>query len=160
MAEEAPATEEPTGGRVVVGVDDSPGALHALRWALEDAARRGAVLEVVHAWNPPAFGPVDLGPIPVPEDDEREAAGRAVLERVVERALEEPGPRPPELRRVLVDDDSAPALLDRSEGADLLVLGRRGRGGFAGLLLGSVSHQCIHHAACPVVVVPPPRRPA
>lgn len=161
MAEIPGAGEEgavPVGGRVVVGVDDSPGALHALRWALGDAARRGATLEVVHAWEPPlAFGPVDLGPIPVPDDGEREAAARAVLEAVVAKALEEPGPRPPELDRVLVADASAPALLERSRGADLLVLGRRGRGGFTGLLLGSVSHQCITHATCPVVVVPRPR---
>jgi nucleotide-binding universal stress UspA family protein len=149
----------PVGGRVVVGVDDSPGALHALRWALEEAARRGATLEVVHAWEPPlAFGPVDLGPIPVPDDGERQAAARAVLEGVVARALEVPGPRPPELDRVLVADGPASAVLDRSRDADLLVLGRRGRGGFAGLLLGSVSHQCITHARCPVVVVPPPGR--
>ena len=58
-----------------------------------------------------------------------------------------------EIRQSTVDDDPAPALLAAAQGAELLIVGSRGQGGFAGLLLGSVSQQCVHHASCPVVVV-------
>jgi nucleotide-binding universal stress UspA family protein len=148
-------------GKVVVGVDASPGSLRALEWALEEARLRRASLCVVHAWmlpliealpEPWVVGSPSLGP----SDDEVrshvEAAARDVLSASVDRARS----AAPELEIVaeLVEGRAPVALLDAAGDADLLVVGSRGRGGFAGLLLGSVSGQCVHHAQCPVVVVP------
>ena len=141
-------------GRVVVGIDGSEGARAALSWAADEARRRGAVLHVVHAYSYPAF-PVSFGSYPDLVDP-----------RVVEEAAEELTSKevasvldPEQGRGVLLDTQSGPAaavLVDASKGADMLVVGSRGRGGFAGLLLGSVSQQCAHHATVPVVIVPDP----
>jgi nucleotide-binding universal stress UspA family protein len=148
-------------GKVVVGVDASPGSLRALEWALEEARLRRASLCVVHAWMLPLIEalpePWVVGsPSVGPSDDEVrnhvEAAARDVLSASVDRARS----AAPELEIAgeLVEGRAAVALLDAARDADLLVVGSRGRGGFAGLLLGSVSGQCVHHARCPVVVVP------
>ena len=82
-----------------------------------------------------------------------------VLRRSVTTALAAVDARPGsgvELRPQVVEGAPAPSLIELAEGADLLALGTRGRGGFAGLVLGSVSQQCLHHARCPIVVVPNP----
>jgi nucleotide-binding universal stress UspA family protein len=148
-------------GKIVVGTDGSPGAQQAVGWALGEARLRKAPLHVVHAWMVPL---VDALPDPwlltVPightqdELEERVAqAARELLEGVVAEAKV----AAPELDIVgeLAEMRPAEALLGAAWDADLLVVGSRGRGGFAGLLLGSVSAQCVHHAPCPVVVVPP-----
>jgi nucleotide-binding universal stress UspA family protein len=148
-------------GKVVVGVDASPGSLGALEWALEEARLRRASLCVVHAWmlpliealpEPWAVGSPSLGPSDDEVHSHVEAAARDVLSASVNQARS----AAPELEVVaeLVEGRTAGALLDAARDADLLVVGSRGRGGFAGLLLGSVSAQCVHHAPCPVVVVP------
>lgn len=146
---DVPPTERAK-GRIVVGVDGSETAWTALCWALDEARLRGAAVEVVHGWHlpyPDAYdGLVDL------HQDTFEGDARQLLDRMVGEA-DTAGI--PAVEPILVCDGAAQALLDRAKGADLLVVGSRGRGGFAGLLLGSVSQQAAHHAPCPVVVIPP-----
>ena len=136
--------------RIVVGVDGSEGAQRALRFAIGEARRRGASLEVVHAWHVPyaAAGPYVPGPMLDPAPIEE-------LERwTLARAVDAEDTSGVEVHRALVCDTASRALIDAAKGADLLVVGTRGRGGFVGLLLGSVSQTVTHHAPCPVVVVP------
>lgn len=136
--------------RIVVGVDGSPEARHALDHAIEEARRRGAVLRAVHAWTPPAvLGPPGYAGI-MPTHQECEEAAREVLSEVVADV-----PRDITVEQVVRQGPPARALVTEAEDADLLVVGTRGRGGFAGLLLGSTSHQVATHAHCPVLVVPP-----
>jgi nucleotide-binding universal stress UspA family protein len=137
--------------RIVVGIDGSAPADEALRWAADEALRWNGVLEVVHAWLPPyPLNPQDL----FKDEDPYEATARRALAESVARLKAERTDNL-EIREVLVFDHPAKALIDASRGADVLVVGSRGRGGFKGLLLGSVSLQCVHHAACAVVVVHP-----
>lgn len=137
-------------GRVVAGFDGSEGGRHALRWAVDEATARGAILTVVHAWHTP-YGGGSLIPPPV-DASFFEDAGR----KIVELALAEVD-IPPDLRieRALVEGSVAPVVLEAAASADLVTIGSRGLGGFRGLLLGSVSQQVAQHAPCPVVVVPP-----
>jgi nucleotide-binding universal stress UspA family protein len=148
-------------GTIVVGVDGSEGAERALRWAVEEAALRRAQLRVVHAWRVPlleaAPEPFVLA-LPIPDahleaiGDAYRSRAAALLDDAVERAVDgDPGL---ELDRVLLEGPAAAELLRAAEDADLLVVGSRGRGGFAGLLLGSVGQHVAQHAPCPVVIVP------
>ena len=142
------------GGRVVVGVDGSPGSLHALAWAGREAHLRNATLEVVAAWTYPT--PVLL--VPVAPDPPAVKTLRKHARDMIDRAIEKVTDDVAGVNlepRVLEGDPSA-VLLDRAKEADLLVVGSRGLGGFRGLLLGSVSQQCAQHATSPVVVVPSP----
>ncbi|MCL4289915.1 MAG: universal stress protein [Thermoleophilia bacterium] len=141
-------------GVIVVGVDHSEGAKAALRFALEEATLRGSKLRAVHAWQ---FS------IPVPGIEgiyPALGAGLSDLHRAAEEALDAelrgtiPEAGEVEIERRVVEGAPGAVLVEESRGADLLVVGSRGHGGFAGLLLGSVSQQCAHHAACPVVIVP------
>jgi len=149
---------------VVVGVDGSPGADRALRWAAEEAALRGARLRIVHAWRVPLLeaipAPYVVG-LPAPPVDQ-EAVGESyrvraskVLEDAVGRVLG--SDQGAEIEETLVEGPPAAQLLRAAQDADMLVVGSRGHGGFAGLLLGSVSQQVAHHAPCPVVIVPEPK---
>jgi nucleotide-binding universal stress UspA family protein len=135
---------------VVVGVDGSDSALHAVRWAADEARRRGVGLQLVHAFEipvgyPPGF--VDWHALHEALaargrsalDQARAAAGEVVLGLTVETAQVESG--------------AVPALVNQSASAALLVLGTRGLGGFTGLLLGSTAVELAAHAHCPVVVV-------
>jgi nucleotide-binding universal stress UspA family protein len=133
--------------RVVVGVDGSEPARRALHWAAEEAQRRDADLEVVHAWHP-QLQPLGLVR-PGVDRTSSEDYGKAVLDAAI-RAL---GSRSLVVNPILIEGPSARGLVEVSAGAALLVVGSRGRGGFAGLLLGSVSSQVLHHARCPLVVV-------
>ena len=136
--------------RIVVGVDGSPQAAVALRWALDEARLRDATLEVVHAWLFPVVSDVPGAAVDSLIGDLERAAGR-LLDRVVEDVA---GPDPGvKVERRVLEGGAATVLVDAAAGADLLVVGSRGRGGFAGLVLGSVAQQCLHHAPCPVVVV-------
>lgn len=133
--------------RVVVGVDGSEPGRRALHWAAEEAQRRGADLEVVHAWHPPIQ---PLGLVLAAEDrGSSEANGKAVLDAAIAAARD----RPIIVEPLLIEGPAARSLLEVSAGAALLVVGSRGRGGFAGLLLGSVSSQALRHARCPLVLV-------
>ena len=141
-------------GVVVVGVDHSDGAKAALRFAFEEARLRHATLRVVHAYQFGYIGATGLeGALPAlggELEDFRQAATAALDETLREVGAETDGV--PIERRV--DQGAAAAVVvEESRGADLLVLCSRGHGGFAQLLLGSVSQQCAQHAFCPVVIV-------
>jgi nucleotide-binding universal stress UspA family protein len=135
--------------RIVVGIDGSDHAARAVRWARDEARVHGATLEVVMAWHWGDQRHADPNAAFDPAYNEESAA--EALEAYLDAALgnDREGV---EARAVL--DLAARALLDAGEDADLLVVGSRGRGGFKGLLLGSVSQQLTTHAPCPVVVVP------
>ena len=143
-------------GVIVVGVDHSDGAKAALRFALGEAKLRGARLRVVHAWQFSAFGASGmeagtLSTFAVDLDDLRRGA-EAALDATLRETIPDPGGV--DVERRLVEGPAAPALIDESRDAELLVVGSRGLGGFRGLLLGSVGQQVAHHAACPVTIVP------
>jgi nucleotide-binding universal stress UspA family protein len=149
-AEGVSADRDPV-ARIVVGIDGSPTSERALRWAADEAVLADAVLDVVHAWMPE----YPLTAHDVFEDEARfeNAAHRRLLEAVAQLRSEVHDPL--DIRERLELEHPATALLTAAKGADLLVVGTRGRGGFAGLLLGSVSQRCLTHAPCPVAVVPP-----
>lgn len=134
--------------RVVVGVDGSPSSCAAPRWAVRYAQSVGGVVEAVHAWETPSEVGWS-GPAIDPDFDLARARERfaAELHAVF------PDERPPGLQERLVEGDPSEVLIRAAEAAELLVVGRRGRGGFARAMLGSVSRRCAQHAACPVVVV-------
>lgn len=144
------------GGVVVVGVDDSPGARAALVFALRDAARRAATVRVVAAHAPPDYTQVWLDTSRGADDhDGFIAEVRAAAERMVAEVRGEltGEPMPDRVEVVAVAGLPAPTLIDLSGDADLLVVGSRGRGGFASMAMGSTSLQCVLHARCPVTVV-------
>ena len=147
---------ESAGRRIVVGVDGSAGAVAALRWALAEARLHGASLDVVHAWQPPTYySSTGLGIVPV-DLSEVAAGAKEVLEAAIDDALDGALADDLTIRPLVVEGPPANVLLGLAAGADLLVVGSRGLGGFSALMLGSVSHRCTHHAPCPVAVVPPP----
>jgi nucleotide-binding universal stress UspA family protein len=138
-----------------VGVDASSGAHHAAVWAVHEAARRGAVLELVHVWTPPV-AIAHMGAMVLPDDDTTyQHAARQVLDGVVAEVRGPAGERGVAIESEVVVGQTTGVLLERQAQADLLVIGSRGHSGLAGLLLGSVCHQCVHHAGGPVAVVPP-----
>lgn len=136
--------------RIVVGIDGSEGAATALAWAVEEAARRGATVEAVHAWSVPFVEPYPYAASAF-EPEVFEAAARTVLDEAVAGVDNDAGVP---IEKVPRCGTPALVLIDAAKGAELLVVGSRGRGGFSGLLLGSVSQQVSHHASCPVVIVP------
>jgi nucleotide-binding universal stress UspA family protein len=137
-------------GRIVVGVDGSVDSQHALHWAIQEARARQLDVDVVHAWSPPlSIYPVDLAV----DAAAYRAAGSDVLARVL-TGVDDLG-ADGNITGHLAEDSAASALIAASAGAELLVVGSRGRGGFTGLLLGSVSRTCLHLASVPTVVVPP-----
>lgn len=150
-----PATQSPgeTGvepERILVGIDGSEGAQLALRWALDEARARQAAVEVVYAWRSPVAG---LGTAVITLDAATvENDAQFELDRALD-AADTTGLIAP-VERVVMAGPAAQVILHAAKGADLVVLGSRGLGGFKGLLLGSVSHQVARHAPCPVVVVP------
>ncbi len=142
--------------KIVVGVDGSAESLAALRWAAQEARLRGARLCVVHAWFMPMVFTSGPPLLVLPETrEELGGEGGKVLSHALEAAAADVEGLTVE--RSVVEGSAAHCLLRAAEGADLLVLGSRGHGGFHGLLLGSVSQQCAHHAPCPVVIVRPAR---
>lgn len=134
--------------RIVVGVDGSLPSKAALAWAVRQAGLTGAAVDVVTAWEFPSFFPA-----PWPPDlggDWKELALRVVTEAVA--GLPDSA-RQVEIRPTVTEGNASQVLLDASDGADLLVVGSRGHGGFMEALLGSVGQHCVHHATCPVVVI-------
>jgi nucleotide-binding universal stress UspA family protein len=137
--------------RIVVGVDGSPASRMALRWAVEEAKLRGCEVEAVLAWHVD-YGMI-IGSVPTAvitgmnRDKVAEEYG-ALLADVVADA---------DVHATLVVGDPREVLVKSAEDAALLVVGSRGAGPFREMLLGSVSSHCVHHAACPVVVIRAPR---
>ena len=140
-------------GTIVVGVDGSDASLVALRWALAEAALRQAEVRAVHAWTYPYVGELTGMSMAMIDRSELEADAKAVLAEAVKRLHVDEIAAP--LHEVVAEGSPAGVLTEVAKGADLLVVGSRGRGGFSGLLLGSVSQQVSHHAPCPVVIIPP-----
>jgi nucleotide-binding universal stress UspA family protein len=136
---------------VVVGVDGSAGSQAALAWAAEAARVRAVPLRVVQAYAIPM--PDHLFPAGVTAFQQALEFARQAAKSVVTTMVADLKSQP-ELATVVLAGPAARVLVEQSSGADLLVVGSRGRGGFAGLLLGSVSQQCLQRASCPVVVVP------
>jgi nucleotide-binding universal stress UspA family protein len=138
-------------GGIVVGHDGSKSAQEALVWAGKLACRADLDLHVVRAWAMmTAPQPSSWTPGYVPPLQDWAQSVRDELTSHVKAAHLDPSVR---VTCHVVHDKAAPALIAAAEGANLLVLGARGRGGFRGLLLGSTSDQLVHHAPCPVTVV-------
>ncbi len=138
-------------GTIMVGVDGSVPSAAALRFAAEEARVRGARLRVVHAWHLPLLPGGETSGADLEYVELRRAdAERLLTEAVAEIRLEAEGV---EIDSAAVEGRAAKVLVDEARDADLLVVGSRGRGGFAGLLLGSVGQQCAQHAICPVAIV-------
>lgn len=139
---------------IVVGVDGSPGSKAALRWALRQAGPTGATVEAVAVWAPlPVFYYGYAWTVSVDTEQElAEATNTALLDTLVEVAGEY-GRSVPILPRVL-RGRAAGELIRAAEGAQMLVVGEPAHGTVARLLLGSVAHECVRHATCPVIVVP------
>jgi len=138
---------------IVVGVDGSESALRALEWATEEARLRASRLLIVTAWHVPigAYGASGFAPPVAPslresvQQEGERVAGRAVRQ-AQEAGLEQ-------VVQLVREGQAAHVLIQAARDAELLVVGSRGHGGFASLLLGSVSQQCAHHARCPIVIV-------
>jgi nucleotide-binding universal stress UspA family protein len=141
-------------GQVVVGVDGSTGSAAALAYAFEEASWRGCGLTAIAAWEVPAFEAYGWMSAPPPKDVlpvyEREAR-RTLAESLAGWSEKYPEV---EVRRRSVHASPLAALVNASAGARLVVVGSRGSGGFRSLLLGSVGHSLLHHAHCPVALVP------
>jgi nucleotide-binding universal stress UspA family protein len=145
----ATKTEKPP--RIVVGVDGSASSLAALRWAVHQAELTGGTVDAIVAWRLPVsvtgygFAPVTMSDCSDTEQIAQRALGEAISKVV--------GPGGPPVRSLVIQGFPAQVLLKESVGADLLVLGSRGHGGFSGALLGSVGQHCVRHAHCPVVII-------
>ena len=137
--------------KIVVGVDGSEGSQKALQWAIEEAGRRDATVEALHAWEPGLTAGLYSGAVFTEESVQE--AGEKVLDDTI--AAADPAGSTKVERRCVTAQPAA-ALIEAAKDADLLVVGSRGLGGFYRLLIGSVSSPVAHHAPCPVVVVPTP----
>jgi nucleotide-binding universal stress UspA family protein len=146
-----------TSPRIVVGVDGSTGSASALRWAIDEAELRRVSLDVVlvYPYRPQVGEAWAYGLTPQLAESMFEEA-REEAERELEEMMKASVPDhvTVEILPRVVEGRPAERLIALAKGADMLVVGSRGLGGFRSLVLGSVSSQCVHHAPCPVVVVP------
>jgi nucleotide-binding universal stress UspA family protein len=140
--------------RIVVGIDNSAGSAEALRWALAHARLTGGSVEAVTAWQVPPMYAYAYGWTPTGIDDASivRYAEKTLAETVAQVQGEDDHPVPVTTR--VMEGPAAQVLLDAGKGAELMVLGSRGRGAFSGMLLGSVSQHCVQHATCPTAVIP------
>jgi nucleotide-binding universal stress UspA family protein len=143
--------EARSGTFIAVGVDGSEVSNHAVAFAFEEASLRGVPLAVVHAWHfPVSTGPGDM--LPLVYDQEELAADEERFATEATAGWSERYPDVEVIRRIH-RGHPAKALVEESDRAELVVVGSRGRGGFTGLLLGSVSQAVLHHSHCPVAIV-------
>ncbi|MFJ2621186.1 universal stress protein [Glutamicibacter sp. NPDC087344] len=150
MSDEAPVAAEKIEG-IVVGVDGSQQSKCALRWAEREAVRRGSVLNIVSAYTIPVFAASSMDAGYSTLDDDLIRGGAEDIVRQARKDLENSQAT---IRTYIESGDPSGVLLDLSKDAELVVVGTRGRGGFVGRLLGSVSSALPAHAKCPTVVVP------
>jgi nucleotide-binding universal stress UspA family protein len=138
--------------RIVVGVDGSPSAYAALRWAVRHAELTGATVDAVIVWQyPAALGGFGMAPVPMYEGVNLGEMAEKTLADSISRAVDPISDV--KVREQVVEGYPAQVLVAAAQDADLLVVGSRGHGEFAEALLGSVSQHCVHHAPCPVVVI-------
>ena len=138
--------------RIVTGVDGSDSSLSALRWAIRQAGLTGAPVDAVAAWhNPVVAASYGYVPVGTGEDNDFKEITEKVLADAISSTLD-PG-SDVRVRSHVIEGNAAQVLIDASDGAELLVVGSRGHGGFTEALLGSVSQHCVHFARCPVVVI-------
>jgi nucleotide-binding universal stress UspA family protein len=144
--------EESQARRIVVGVDGSPSSKTALVWALQQAELTGASIEAVIAWHLPiAAGGIPFEPAGTMAGEDFGQIARMVLTAAITEAVDPASAV--KISSTVMEGNAAKILLEAAQGAELLVVGSRGHGGFAGALLGSVSQHCAHHAPCPLVIV-------
>jgi nucleotide-binding universal stress UspA family protein len=139
---------------IVVGVDGSPNSHRALEWAAQEAAVRQVPLTVltVHVVPATIWG---HNPERYPQDADLEQKAQAKVQELADQTIAAlTGAKPESVTVRSISGTPAEELINASSGADLVVVGSRGHGGFAELLMGSVSSQVTHHAHCPVVIVP------
>jgi nucleotide-binding universal stress UspA family protein len=141
-------TDAPQSPRIIAGVDGSPEAAAALQCAIEEARLRQAALHVTYAY--PVLGVPLTGGTGADYYAQVEGEAQELLARVQAAAPPTDGL---DVEWLGVPGNPAEVLVKQSRGAAMLVVGSRGLGGFKGLVLGSVSSQCVHHAHCPVLVV-------
>lgn len=143
---------------IIVGIDGSDTAQRALEWAMREAAVRHAPL-VVLTVHPEAMGAWGLRPISYPADQAFQEQAQRAAGEAVEKAVGQLGAESRQVSVTVRAVSGVPAeeLINAGRDADLLVVGSRGLGGFARLLMGSVSTQVAHHALCPVVIIPAER---
>jgi len=146
------ATQQAAAPRIVVGVDGSPVSRAALKWAVRQAELTGGTVEAVVAWHYPAMvGGYAWAPVSVLDNtDFSEIAAKALNDAVAETV--DPASKV-RVSTSVQEGNAAQVLLDAADGADLLVVGSRGHGGFTSALLGSVSQHCALHARCPIVII-------
>lgn len=137
---------EATPGRIVVGVDGSESSKQALRWAARLAAADGSRIEAITAWDYPQAYNSPVDPNWRPDLD-----AQTILDDTLREVFGDD--RPTGLAPIVRHGPPRTVLIEASQGAEILVIGSRGHGGFAGLLLGSVSSACSEHAHCPVLVL-------
>lgn len=135
--------------RIVVGVDGSDHSVDALRWGVKLAEALQCGVEAIIVWSYPA--PMGVEAIAFPEPSLFEESARKTLDATLDTAFG--AAQPAMITKRVVEGYPAGRLLDLSKGAEMLVLGSRGHGGFVGALLGSVSRRCSEHATCPVLIV-------
>lgn len=137
--------------RIVVGVDGSPASKAALAWAVQQAELTDGTIEAVIAWQYPIAFAASYAPIGSLSETDFAATAEQVLGRAISETVDSSSPV--KVSATVRQGNAAQLLLDAARSADLLVVGSRGHGGFTEALLGSVSQHCVHHAACPVVII-------
>jgi nucleotide-binding universal stress UspA family protein len=157
-SETATGGRSPGNGRIVVGVDGSHGSRAALEWAIREAQVHASSVHILVAWQYPQTTSSSAWGLGMdPSLDVQEAVAAASAEAASRLGLKASAQGDVATTWEAIEGNPARALLAASEDADLLVVGSRGHGAFVGALLGSVSHQVVAHARCPVVVVPTPQ---
>lgn len=141
--------------KIVVGIDESAEAVAALTWALNYASPDDEFV-IIHGWQMPTYEAMDPA---VYDPSEIESGAKRVVDLTLEAAIErvraaDADHKLPQIDASVGRGHPGRLLIEASSDADLLVVGSRGHGGFVGLLLGSVSTYAVHHAQCPIVVVP------